>query len=198
MDHRSCHRRRRRHQALNGNNVNGQTIAEHFLSPSRRALLQGLAAAGVVGLSPGHASALDEPARRVLGVVAEAFVPGAVKAGVIDFVATMLDSPAPMQFYGYLNFPQPPREFYAAALTSVAAFAKVRTGKAAEMLSPEELQKVLAGLLAQEAAGWSGPPSILVYLTLRNDAIDVVYGGEAAYDALGLPYMAHIAPPRPW
>jgi hypothetical protein len=178
--------------------VNGRVIAEQFSSPSRRALLRGLAAAGMLGSLSGHASALDDPACRVLAAVAEAFVPGAVKAGVVDFVTAMLDSPAPMQFYGYLNFPMPPREFYAAALTSLAAFVKTRTGKAVETLSSEEIQKVLAGLLAPEVVGWNGPPAILVYLTLRNDAVDVVYSSEAAYDGLGLPYMAHIAPPRPW
>jgi hypothetical protein len=60
------------------------------------------------------------------------------------------------------------------------------------------LQKVLAALLAPAVADWNGPPPLLVYLTLRNDAVDVVYGSEAAYDKLNLPYMAHIAPLRPW
>jgi hypothetical protein len=167
------------------------------MSPSRRTLLQGLIAAGVVGV-PCAASALDMPARKILEAVAEAFVPGSVKAGVADFVAAMLDSPTPNLFYGYLGFPQPPREFYAASLNAVAAFVKARTGKAVGALSVEDLQKVLVTLLAPEVKGWNGPPPILVYLTLRNDAIDVMYSDEAAYDKLGLPYMAHIAPPRPW
>jgi hypothetical protein len=179
--------------------VNGHVRAESFSSPSRRALLQALTAAGIVGLpSSGHAAVLDDPARRVLAAVAEAFVPGAVRAGVVDFVTAMLASPKPMQFYGYLNFSQPPRDFYPAALTSLAVFAKARTGKAVDALPSENLQEVLAGLLAPDVPGWNGPPPILVYLSLRNDAVDVVYGGETAYDDLGLPYMAHIAPPRPW
>ena len=36
------------------------------------------------------------------------------------------------------------------------------------------------------------------YTVLRFDSIDVVYGTMAGYDALGIPYMAHIAPTQRW
>jgi hypothetical protein len=33
---------------------------------------------------------------------------------------------------------------------------------------------------------------------LRADAVDVVYGTMEGYEALGIPYMAHIAPDKRW
>ena len=46
--------------------------------------------------------------------------------------------------------------------------------------------------------GWQGPPGRFVYLVLRSDAVDVVYGTMAGYAGLGIPYMAHIAPKKRW
>ena len=48
------------------------------------------------------------------------------------------------------------------------------------------------------AAGWQGPPGPFVYTVLRSDAVDVVYSTMEGYEALGVPYMAHIAPERRW
>lgn len=44
--------------------------------------------------------------------------------------------------------------------------------------------------------GWQGPGGSSVYLVLRSDAVDVVYGTMDGYEALGIPYMPHIAPVR--
>ena len=46
--------------------------------------------------------------------------------------------------------------------------------------------------------GWQGPPGPFVYLVLRSDAVDVVYGTMDGYAALGIPYMPHIAPEKRW
>src|SRR5260221_14447518 len=46
--------------------------------------------------------------------------------------------------------------------------------------------------------GWQGPPGPLVYLILRSDAVDVVYGTMDGYANLGIPYMPHIAPTKRW
>ena len=42
------------------------------------------------------------------------------------------------------------------------------------------------------------PAGPFVYLVLRNDAVDVVYGTMSGYEGLGIPYMAHIAPAKRW
>ena len=46
--------------------------------------------------------------------------------------------------------------------------------------------------------GWQGPAGSFVYLLLRSDAVDVVYGTMEGYAALGIPYMPHIAPTKRW
>ena len=46
--------------------------------------------------------------------------------------------------------------------------------------------------------GWQGPSGGFVYTVLRSDAVDVVYGTMDGYAALGIPYMAHIAPTKRW
>jgi hypothetical protein len=38
----------------------------------------------------------------------------------------------------------------------------------------------------------------VVYLILRSDAVDVVYGTMDGYANLGIPYMPHIAPSKRW
>ena len=45
---------------------------------------------------------------------------------------------------------------------------------------------------------WHGPAQSFVYATLRNDAVDVVYGTVAGFARLGVPYMPHILPERSW
>ena len=37
-----------------------------------------------------------------------------------------------------------------------------------------------------------------VLFVLRADALDVTYGTPEGFDALGIPYMAHIMPETPW
>ena len=46
--------------------------------------------------------------------------------------------------------------------------------------------------------GWQGRPGGFVYMVLRSDAVDVVYGTMEGYEALGIPYQAHIAPEKRW
>jgi len=46
--------------------------------------------------------------------------------------------------------------------------------------------------------GRKGPAAGFVYLLLRSDAVDVVYGTMDGYAHLGVPYQAHIAPTRSW
>jgi hypothetical protein len=46
--------------------------------------------------------------------------------------------------------------------------------------------------------GWQGPGGPFVYLLLRSDAVDVVYGTMDGYAGLGIPYMPHIAPTKRW
>ena len=53
-------------------------------------------------------------------------------------------------------------------------------------------------LLGGNPPGWSGPPAPVVYLVMRSDAVDVVYGTPKGFEDLGIPYMPHILPPTNW
>ena len=46
--------------------------------------------------------------------------------------------------------------------------------------------------------GWQGAAGSFVYLVLRSDAVDTVYGTMEGYEALGVPYHAHIVPEKRW
>jgi hypothetical protein len=133
----------------------------------------------------------------MLAAVGDAFVPGA-EVGIVSFVTAMLSSGRPALFYDYLSLPTAPDVFYHAALSSIGAFARLHGGKPFETLPREARVRLLARLLAPSLPGWSGPPPALVYTVLRNDALDVVYGTENAYESLGIPYMPHIEPPKLW
>lgn len=133
-----------------------------------------------------------------LSAAGDALVPGAARAGIVPFVTAMLSSHRPALFYDYLSLPSEPVVFYHAALAAIHAFGLLRGGRAFDTLPVASRERLLAGLLSPSLPGWSGPPPALVYTVLRNDAIDVVYGAESAYENLGIPYMPHIEPPKLW
>ncbi|HEY0106582.1 MAG TPA: hypothetical protein VGB91_10895 [Rhizomicrobium sp.] len=163
---------------------------------SRRAAIRQAIACGVAtALLPGCREQISHAApaiftdkeRQTLAAVGEALVPGAAVAGIVDFVAAMLADPDPMLCYRFVSFPMPPVVFYKAALGAIAG------------LSRGIIDAALIGrMLSPNLKGWQGPPAALVYFVIRNDAADVVYGGEDAYARLDLPYLAHIAPPGRW
>jgi hypothetical protein len=171
----------------------------------RHALLAGMGAA-VFGsipfqIAPANAtSTASLPADRVasLRAYADILVPGAAKAGIAEFVSAMLASDDPMLFYKYLDFPLPPAAFYTAGLTALDDLSMRRKARPYSGLVPGDMKAIAVALLDPNLEGWTGPPPFLFYLAVKNDAVDVVYGSEAAYDGLNIPYMAHILPPSAW
>lgn len=130
-----------------------------------------------------------------LELLGEAFVPGSRAAGLAHYVDHQLaGSPADcMLMAKYVGVAPPLAPFYRAALAAVHAALANGDG------DPPSRARALAAALGQGAVdGWSGPPAGLVGFVLRTDAIDVVYGTPEGFAALGVPYMAHIAPPTPW
>lgn len=171
----------------------------------RQALLAGLGTAffSAVGLDAGLADAATPaslPANLVasLHAYADTLVPGAGGAGITRFVSAMLASDDPMLFYKYLDVPLPPASFYAAGLAALDELSIRQKKRPYAGLSRGDMKAVAGAVLDPELEGWTGPPPFLFYLTVKNDAIDVVYGTEAAYDRLNIPYMAHILPPTTW
>ena len=89
--------------------------------------------------------------------------------------------------------------FYRAAVGAVDnASQALNSGRKFDELSPSEQHDFVDAMRQNKILGWQGPGAPFVYLVLRSDAVDVVYGTMEGYEALGIPYMPHIAPTKRW
>ena len=182
----------------------------------RRAFMKGAgsgALAFTVGgaevlLTPGAARAQGVPFRTLtaaqaetLEALGETLVPGARQAGIAHFVDQQISIPAEEALLEarILNVRPPYANFYRAALGAVdRASAALNGGRAFAQLSESEQRSLVDSMRQNKIEGWQGPAGPFVYLLLRSDAVDVVYGTMEGYAALGIPYMAHIAPTKRW
>jgi hypothetical protein len=182
----------------------------------RRALLKG-AAMGALGFTVGGAEVLLTPrAARAQGVplrtltaeqaatldaLGETLVPGARAAGISHFVDQQLSIPAEEALLEarILNVRPPYANFYRTALGAVdRASQGANGGRPFAQLNEAEQRGFVGNMRQNKIDGWQGPSGSFVYLVLRSDAVDVVYGTMEGYAALGIPYMPHIAPTKRW
>jgi hypothetical protein len=182
----------------------------------RRALLKG-AAAGVlafsvsgaeVRLTPRAARAQGVPLRTLtagqaatLDALGETLVPGARQAGISHFVDQQISIPAEEALLEarILNVRPPYANFYRAALGAVdRASQGLHGGREFAQLGEAEQRSFVDNMRQNKVEGWQGPAGPFVYLLLRSDAVDVVYGTMDGYASLDIPYMPHIAPTRRW
>src|SRR5713101_1322341 len=182
----------------------------------RRALLKG-AAAGALAFSVGGAEVLLTPrAARAQGVplrtvsaaqaatldaIGETLVPGARQAGISHFIDQQISIPAEEALLEarILNVRPPYANFYRAALGAVdRASQGVNNGRPFAELGEAEQRSLVDNMRQNKIEGWQGPGGPFVYLLLRSDAVDVVYGTMEGYAGLGIPYMPHIAPTKRW
>src|SRR6202162_2876599 len=181
----------------------------------RRALMKGAAlsalavtAGGVeVLLSPRQARAqsiafktLNADQVATLEALGDTLVPGAKQAGISHFVDQQLSIPPEQALLEarILNIRPPYANFYRAAIGAVDRASQARSGKRFAGVD-EAAQRDFVDLMRQnKIEGWQGPPGGFIYFVLRSDAVDVVYGTMAGYEALGVPYMPHIAPEKRW
>lgn len=135
-----------------------------------------------------------------LEAFAEVLVPGAVDAGVAHFVDQQLsvDANDALLMIKYFNVRPPYAEFYRTGLAALDAFSIAEHDRSFGELGAADAESVVAKLFPSNPDGWSGPPAPLIYLALRADAVDVVYGTVEGFDRLKVPYMPHILPPRKW
>lgn len=166
----------------------------------------GLIAAEVAGvaawLPPAEArgrgatlKALTRAEATTLEALGDTLLPGAAREGVAHFVDHHLSVPDAdsLLMLRYFDWPPPYLPFYRGGLAALDALA----GGSFAALKPAA-RGALVGRLMGPLPEWRGPPAMLFYLSARADAVDVVYGTEAGTERLGLPYQAHIAPPRRW
>jgi len=131
----------------------------------------------------------------------ETLVPGARSAGVAHFIDQQISVPPGEALIEarILNVRPPYANFYRAAIGAVDAASKaLNSGRGFAQLSPSDQHDFVDAMRQNKVQGWQGPPGPLVYLVLRSDAVDVVYGTMEGYEALGIPYMPHIAPEKRW
>jgi hypothetical protein len=161
--------------------------AEVFLTP-REARAQGVA---LRTLNPDEAKTLE--------ALGETLVPGARDAGIVQFVDQQISgSPDDALLIARIVNVRPPYvNFYRAALGAVDRVSQTQ-GKRFVEQSASEQHDFVDRMRQNKLEGWQGPPPPFVYTVLRGDAVDVVYGTMSGYDALGIPYMAHIAPKTRW
>ncbi|MFN3388281.1 MAG: gluconate 2-dehydrogenase subunit 3 family protein [Allosphingosinicella sp.] len=130
----------------------------------------------------------------------EVLLPGAGEAGIVHFVDHHLSIPpaGSLLTVRYLDVPPPYADFYRAGLAALDAHATKLRGRGFAALPPGEAHELVAAIAAAPPRGWQGPPSPLLYFAVRSDAVDVVYGTQAGFERLGIPYMAHLEPETPW
>lgn len=136
-----------------------------------------------------------------LEALGETLVPGARQAGISHFVDQQISIPAEEALLEarILNVRPPYANFYRAALGAVdRASAALNGGRAFAQLGESEQRSLVDSMRQNKVEGWQGPAGSFVYLLLRSDAVDVVYGTMEGYAALGIPYMPHIAPTKRW
>ncbi len=131
----------------------------------------------------------------------ETLVPGAKQAGISHFIDQQLSIPhgEALLEARILNVRPPYANFYRAALGAVDKASQAKNGdKKFAQLSADERHDFVDLMRQNKIEGWQGPGGPFVYLILRSDAVDVVYGTMEGYAALGIPYMPHIAPEKRW
>ena len=182
----------------------------------RRAFMKG-AAIGALAFTVGGAEVLLTPrAARSQGVplrtltaaqaatldaLGETLVPGARQAGISHFVDQQISIPAEEALLEarILNVRPPFADFYRTALGAIDRASQARSnGRRFAQLNESERREFVDAMRQNKIDGWQGPAGGFVYVVLRNDAVDVVYGTMEGYAALGIPYMPHIAPTKRW
>ncbi len=181
----------------------------------RRAFVKGAALgslAFVVGgatvmLTPARARAENVPFRLLkkdeadtIEAIGDTLVPGARAAGIAHFIDQQTACP-PQEALLQLRIAngRPPYiNFYRAALEAIDGSSDKMFGRKFATLAANDQHSFVDAMRQNKADGWQGPPGPFVYAILRSDAVDVVYGTMEGYEALGVPYMPHIAPDRRW
>jgi Gluconate 2-dehydrogenase subunit 3 len=181
----------------------------------RRAFVQGAALGALaftvggaeVLLTPGEARARGVPFRllkaheaETIEALGETLLPGARQAGIAHFIDQQLSVPAEEALLEarIMNVRPPYANFYRAALAAVDRASQAQHDRKFVQLSTVEQRDFVNLMRQNKIEGWQGPSGGFVYFLLRSDAVDVVYGTVEGYEALGIPYMPHIAPEKRW
>jgi Gluconate 2-dehydrogenase subunit 3 len=143
---------------------------------------------------------LDAHQGETLEAVGETLVPQAREAGIAHYIDQQLSAPPYESLLQarIFNFRPPFADFYRAAIVTIDDSSRKLFGREFAQLAPKDQRDFIDRMRQNKIEGWTGRPGGAVYAVLRADAVDVVYGTMEGYEALGIPYMAHIAPEKRW
>jgi Gluconate 2-dehydrogenase subunit 3 len=143
---------------------------------------------------------LKEPEAELIEALGETLVLGARKAGVAHFIDHQISVPAEEALLQarIMNVRPPFANFYRAAVAAVDRGSQGVFGRNFVELTPTQQVEFVTNMRQNKIDGWQGPSAAFVYTVLRSDAVDVVYGTMEGYEALGIPYQAHIKPEKRW
>jgi hypothetical protein len=158
-------------------------------------------------LTPSEAKARNVPFRlldshqgETLEALGETLVPKAREAGIAHYIDQQI-SVAPQESLlqaRIFNFRPPFADFYRNTIVTVDDNSRKLFGKEFAQVSAKDQRDFVDRMRQNKIEDWKGRPAALVYAVLRADAVDVVYGTMEGYEALGIPYMPHIAPEKRW
>ena len=122
--------------------------------------------------------------------VAEHIVPGSHRAGIAAYIDSQLNAGEHSLLIGK----------YLGVDTSgqIAFYENLAHNLVAALRTEQSIQEIVGALWSDSLGTWEGPPSSYMLFVLRADALDVTYGTPKGFEALGIPYMAHIMPETPW
>ena len=158
-------------------------------------------------LTPGQAHAQGVPLKvltpdegKTLGAIGETLLPGALRAGVVNFVDHQLAVPPNESFLmaRVANVQPPFVGIYRGGLGAINRSSQALHGKRFEELDAKQQYDFVDAMRQNKIEGWQGPPGPFLYFLMRHDAVDVVYGTVEGIESLGTPYMAHILPTGRW
>ena len=129
----------------------------------------------------------------------DAIVSGADNAGVALFVDQNLagNEASSTLLLRYLDA-NDMADFYRKGIAGIDAESRHRFDRPFVQLTKDQRNEMISAAVASKMQVWSDPNPNFFYFISRSDAVDVVYGTEVGFADLGIPYLAHIAPPRPW
>jgi hypothetical protein len=143
---------------------------------------------------------LDAHQGETLEALGETLVPQARDAGVAHYIDHQISVPPHecLLQARIFNIRPPFADFYRSAVVTVDESTRKLFGRDFAQLTPADQREFVDRMRQNKIEGWTGRPGSSVYAVLRADAVDVVYGTMEGYEALGIPYMAHIPPEKRW
>jgi len=143
---------------------------------------------------------LSASEQRTLEALGDTLLPGAAAEGLAHYLDHQLAAPPAdsLLMLRYLDVPPPYAAFYQPCLAAVDASCQTQHDQRFDELDAAERTAFVGVMQKGNPAGWQGPPAPFFYFVLRSDAVDVVYGTQAGFEKLGVPYMAHIPPATNW